>query len=154
MADFGSRQLVMFRLTQSWFRTILLLRIEGRQLYGGSAMNRRSFPQAALVVILLGGGAAQAQEKSPAERGREALLGKSFAPAFISAGNFENLWKQWNVKAKPADVNQVAMDRYGLHPAPYANKGLPMGLRESKHLFGKGVGFDCMLCHASSLMGQ
>ena len=77
-------------------------------------MIRRSFPQAVLVVLLLGvvaGSPALPQEKSPAERGREALLGKSFAPAFVSSDNYENLWKQWGLKAKPADFEQVVMDQ-------------------------------------------
>ena len=96
-----------------------------------------------------------AESRKPfAERGREALLSQSFAPAFITWSNYDKLWKQWGASEKPADFARAVMDRYGLHPAPYPNKGLPLGLRESRHLIGKGVGFDCMLCHASSIMGQ
>jgi mono/diheme cytochrome c family protein len=46
------------------------------------------------------------------------------------------------------------MERYGLFPAPYANGGYPMGLREVRSLFGSGVTTDCMLCHGGSILGQ
>src|SRR5262249_31147975 len=38
---------------------------------------------------------------------------------------------------------------------PYANHGLPMGLRETTGLLGgKGVTVDCLLCHGGSLAGR
>ena len=96
-----------------------------------------------------------AESRKPfAERGKEALLGKSFGPAFVSMRGYENLWRQWGVAERPADYAQAVSRRYGLSPAPYPNSGLPMGLRQSWHLTGKGVGFDCMLCHASSVFGR
>ena len=46
--------------------------------------------------------------------------------------------------------------RYGLHPAPYPNDGLPMGLRRAKSRDGRRVGLqiDCMVCHGGSIGGQ
>ena len=46
--------------------------------------------------------------------------------------------------------------RYGLHPAPYPNDGLPMGLRRGRGPRGAktGIQLDCMLCHGGSIGGQ
>ena len=45
---------------------------------------------------------------------------------------------------------------YGLHPAPYPNDGLPMGLRRGIGPGGvkTGLQIDCMLCHGGSIGGQ
>jgi mono/diheme cytochrome c family protein len=93
------------------------------------------------------------KEPAPAERGYAALTGTAFIPAFWSSGALPNAWKQWDVKEKPADYDAAVMERYGLHPAPYPNGGLPMGLRKAPLLFKPGVGIDCMLCHGGSIMG-
>jgi hypothetical protein len=89
-----------------------------------------------------------------AERGTDVLFKKSYAPALVSWSAYENVWKQWGVAEKPKDFAAAVRERYGLHEAPYPNKGLPMGLREAPWLVGKGVGFDCLLCHASSFDGK
>src|SRR5205823_5064337 len=46
--------------------------------------------------------------------------------------------------------------RYGLHPAPYPNNGLPMGLRRASRADGTktGLTIDCMVCHGGSIGGQ
>src|SRR5207245_645048 len=46
--------------------------------------------------------------------------------------------------------------RYGLHPAPYPNDGLPMGLRRGKARDGskRGLQLDCLVCHAGSIGGK
>jgi hypothetical protein len=93
-------------------------------------------------------------EKSSVERGRDALLGRSFSPPIVSVNGYENAWKQWGMPEKPADYASAFAERYGLHAAPYENHGLPMGLRETRSLLGKGIGTDCMLCHAGSIAGQ
>src|SRR5690606_6852184 len=41
-----------------------------------------------------------------------------------------------------------------LHPAPYPNGGLPMGLREGTLLLFKGLSTDCMVCHGGSILGK
>jgi hypothetical protein len=110
-------------------------------------------------LVLLGGltllpAARASAESTPAERGREALLGRSFSPPIVSQRGYASVWKQWGAAAKPADYARAVAERYGLHPAPYANHGLPMGLREATGLFGKGIGIDCMLCHGGSIAGQ
>lgn len=93
-----------------------------------------------------------------AERGKQALLGRAFVPASFSAKAYDDVWKQWGLAAKPPAVeyDRLFRERYGLHPAPYANGRLPMGLREAAMPlgFGKGVGIDCMICHGGSIAGQ
>src|SRR5262245_56854747 len=99
------------------------------------------------VGLLVGATASGAEpEKSPVERGREALFTRHFAPANVSRKGYDNLWKQWGLKEKPAEYKKQVSDRYGLHEAPYDNEDLPMGLRSAPFLLAKGVGTDCMLC--------
>jgi hypothetical protein len=74
-------------------------------------------------------------------------------PIWFQTG-YDNAWKQWGLKEKPADYAAAMMERYGLHPAPYPNNGLPMGMRESKGLLGKGITNDCMVCHGGSILGK
>jgi hypothetical protein len=96
-----------------------------------------------------------AGEPTPAERGRAALLERSFDRAAVSVRGYDNVWKQWGVAEKPADYPGAVRERYGLHAAPYDNHGLPMGLREVRGLLGgQGVGVDCLLCHGGSVAGQ
>jgi mono/diheme cytochrome c family protein len=110
--------------------------------------------------LILGGsiGLSWAEEPAPAktaaERGRETLLGRVFVPPNWSAKGYENVWKQWGVAEKPADYHRAVRERYGLHEAPFDNKGLPMGLRETRSLFGRGVAVDCLLCHGGSIAGR
>jgi hypothetical protein len=98
--------------------------------------------------------AAAEKELTPAERGYKALTETAFIPAFWTQNAIPNSWKQWGVKEKPADYDAAVRERYGLHEAPYPNDGLPMGFRKAPRLFQTGVGIDCMLCHAGSIMGK
>src|SRR5262245_58309617 len=85
-------------------------------------------------VLALRAGAA---EESAAARGRKALLENCYIPAIWSRDAYDHAWKHWEgVTAKPADYDQAFREAYGLHPAPYANGGLPMGLREGRRLLG------------------
>jgi mono/diheme cytochrome c family protein len=96
-----------------------------------------------------------AADMTPAERGKKAMLERSFNPPTISVQAYRNAWQQWGgLKEAPADYNRAFMERYGLHPAPYPNNGYPMGLREARGLFGKALSQDCMLCHGGSILGQ
>jgi mono/diheme cytochrome c family protein len=89
------------------------------------------------------------------ERGARAVRGEpAMNPPLWSRKAFDNLWKQWGLKEKPADFDAAVRARYGLHAAPYDNHGLPMGLHESKGLLGTGVINDCLLCHAGTVAGQ
>jgi mono/diheme cytochrome c family protein len=105
---------------------------------------------------LVVGAAVCAAAEPSAQRGREALLGRCYIPASFSQTVYDEAWKQWGLKEKPADYDRLFRERYGLHPAPYANGNLPMGLRTASLPFGlgKGIGQDCMVCHGGSIAGQ
>src|SRR5262249_36262848 len=108
-----------------------------------------------LVVLASSRGAPPAAPAPDAERGKEALLGRSFTPPMFKFKVYENAWKQWGLKEKPADFDRLFRERYGLHEAPYPNGKYPMGLREaSAPLLGKGLSSDCLLCHGGSIAGQ
>jgi mono/diheme cytochrome c family protein len=98
----------------------------------------------------------RAAENAAAARGKQALLGRAFSPPFWSRGAYENAWHQWGgaAKERPADYAAAFRDRYGLHPAPYPNGGLPMGLRQTSFLLKSGIGNDCLLCHGGAVLGQ
>jgi mono/diheme cytochrome c family protein len=83
-----------------------------------------------------------------------ALLGRSFNPPSFSRKAYDEVWRQWGLKEKPKDHDRLFRERYGLHPAPYPNNGLPMGLRQASGLFGKGITTDCLACHGGSIAGQ
>jgi hypothetical protein len=96
-----------------------------------------------------------AGEPTPAERGYKALTQTAFIPASWRPRAYENVWKRWaGVTEKPADYDAAFRDYYGLHPAPYPNSDLPMGLRRGHFLFVPGHAMDCMLCHGGSVMGK
>jgi mono/diheme cytochrome c family protein len=97
---------------------------------------------------------AVAADPAAAERGKKALTGTAFIKAFWPRVGYENAWRVWGLTEKPADYEAAVRERYGLHPAPYPNDGLPMGLRKSDLLIGTGVGIDCMVCHGGSILGK
>ncbi len=109
-------------------------------------------------IVALSALAARAPAEAPtaAERGREALLGRAFNPPTTSLAAYRNAWRFWGDgrTAPPADYARAFEERYGLHPAPYPNAGLPMGLREAPGLFGKALAVDCLLCHGGSVAGH
>lgn len=109
-----------------------------------------------IVGLLLSGAAALAGDLDAAKRGEKALQERTFIPAFWSRSAYDNVWRRWGTGAKeaPADFARLVRERYGLHPAPYPNNGLPMGLRETTFLFGRGVANDCLLCHGGSIFGK
>ncbi len=94
------------------------------------------------------------EDKDDIERGRKALLEKSYNPAVLSLKAYNNVWKQWGLKEKPKDFPQQLMKRYGLHPSPYPNNDYPMGIRQGTFLFTKGLSIDCMVCHGGSILGK
>src|SRR5262245_24854087 len=103
---------------------------------------------------LIGPAFAAEKEPTPAERGYKALTETAFIPAFWRTTAIPNAWKQWGIAEKPTDYDAAVLERYGLHPAPYPNDGLPMGLRKAQRLTAMGVGADCMLCHGGSINGK
>jgi mono/diheme cytochrome c family protein len=98
--------------------------------------------------------AASNDEEATAQRGYKAMIGRTFVPPIWSARAYENAWKQWGHSEKPGNYADTFMDRYGLHAAPFANRGLPMGLRRARGLLGDAITNDCLLCHAGSIAGQ
>jgi len=103
---------------------------------------------------------APADEPTAAERGKAHLLGQAYNPPTITISAYENVWKQWGLKEKPApaDYDRLFRERYGLHAAPYPNGRYPMGLREADFPFTfgrrKGVAQDCLICHGGSIAGR
>ncbi|HBI41916.1 MAG TPA: hypothetical protein DDY78_03540 [Planctomycetales bacterium] len=103
---------------------------------------------------------AHADEPASAARGKAHLLGHAYNPPTITHAAYENAWKQWGFQEKPAadDYARLFRERYGLHVAPYANNGYPMGLREADAAFPfgnkKGVAQDCLICHGGAIAGQ
>lgn len=97
---------------------------------------------------------------TPAQRGKRNLLTKSYNPPTMPTSAVENAWKMWGLKEKPhADQYPAKFrERYGLHPAPYPNDGLPMGLRYASSGIGplsrKGLTTDCLVCHGGSILGK
>lgn len=110
----------------------------------------------ALCLITIAVSASEPDTTKPSpQRGYELLTTKAFVPAIWSRSAYDNAWKVWKLTEKPGNFDALARERYGLHPAPYPNDGLPMGLR-STTMFGmtKGVTADCMMCHGGSLFGK
>ena len=120
-------------------------------------MNRTT-PLVSLAALLCLGrsvGQEPSKEKPQPERGREAVRGQPpLNPPLWSQGAYETAWKAWALKEKPADYDAGFRARYGLHNPPYENGGLPMGLHVAQGPFGKGLGSDCLLCHAGSVAGK
>lgn len=100
-------------------------------------------------------GAPSPSEAAPAARGREAVH-RPMNPPHWSMRAYEEAWKRWGVAEQPADVGRAFLRRYGLHPAPYDNHGLPMGFHRTSGLLGlgQGLGNDCLLCHAGTIAGR
>jgi mono/diheme cytochrome c family protein len=111
-----------------------------------------------VLATLLLGSSVRAAEADAVERGKKALLGKCYAPPTITRRAYDEVWRQWGLKEKPAaaEYDRLYRTRYGLHEAPYPNGGLPMGLRPASLAlgFGKGIAMDCMVCHGGSIAGK
>jgi len=93
-----------------------------------------------------------------AARGREKLLTTNYVQAGFLRSAYDDAWKQWGLAEKPAaaDYDRLYRERYGLHEAPYDNKGLPMGLSEAVFVlgFGRGIAQNCLVCHGGSIAGK
>jgi mono/diheme cytochrome c family protein len=118
-------------------------------------MSKRTAIILALGVLTGSLAVAPAAEPTAAQRGEKALLTRYFNPPTISLAAYRNAWKFWgDLKEPPADYARAFRERYGMHPAPYANGDYPMGLREVNGLLGKALANDCMICHGGSIMGK
>jgi len=91
-------------------------------------------------------------------RGEQTLLGRTYGYGvpFYRESAFRNLWKVWGLSAPPPDFDARVRERYGLHPAPYDNGGLPMGVTRTRDPIKgeRGITLDCMLCHGGSIAGK
>lgn len=110
-----------------------------------------------------GGDVANARkpDSSAVERGRRALTQEGFLKADWSVDVFAKAARFWDEPAPDPKTDPEAYaarfrERYGLHPAPFPNDGLPMGLRLGRGPNGtkKGLQIDCMVCHGGSIGGQ
>src|SRR5438034_5061159 len=81
--------------------------LSGRdRLSGGvrSMISRLPFA-AGLLAALTGPLAGRAAEPSAAERGREALLTRSYRPPTMTARAYQEVWRQWGLDRKPAPAD-------------------------------------------------
>jgi mono/diheme cytochrome c family protein len=97
-----------------------------------------------------------------AERGRVALTTSGFLKPVWGDTAYRRVGKLWNGDTpapdplqEPAAYAAAFNRRYGLNPAPYANDGLPMGLRPGNGPGGTktGIQIDCLVCHGGSIGG-
>ena len=100
-------------------------------------------------------------DAAAAERGRVALTLKGFLKPEWSEAVYRNAARLWDQPAPdpdndPTGYAAVFRYRYGLHPAPFPNDGLPLGLRRGIGPGGvkTGLQIDCMVCHGGSIGGQ
>ncbi len=98
---------------------------------------------------------------SAAERGRAAITSRSFLPpawkseAYAKARELIGSEGVPDPESDPEAYAAAFRARYGLHPAPFANDGLPMGLKRAASADGLEVGLhiDCLVCHGGSIGG-
>jgi mono/diheme cytochrome c family protein len=139
-----------------------------REAWGAGSLGKSSWPgpAACLLWCWIGlGDSGQAGSTPEAatspERGRIALTQHSYLKAEWSEAAYRSAWKLWGEPAPDPqeDPEGYALSfarHYGLHPAPYPNEGLPMGLRWSRRPDGTrtGIQVDCMACHGGSIGGK
>ncbi len=109
-------------------------------------------------VLALGMAVAQSPPAATGElsssRGYSHLTKKAYVPVSWTRNAYDTAWKRWaGVKEKPADYGRSFADYYGLHPAPFDNNNLPMGMKETKPFLNRTLTVDCMVCHGGSIMG-
>jgi mono/diheme cytochrome c family protein len=125
---------------------------------------RRSITRLAALAVAAWLGTASAEDRGldPAavERGRIALTQNAFLKPAWKAETYYKVGEQWGIpypdpKCDPGGYAAAFNERYGLHPAPFPNDGLPLGLRRGLTKEGKreGIVVDCMICHGGSIGG-
>ncbi len=108
--------------------------------------------------------------RAASQRGFKFVTGKQYAQPFSLAVGFNNLWRVWGLKARPADFEDQMIKRYGAAKAPYRNPyplpgedpnttnggsgQLPLGFMQDKWANGRWnglIGSTCSSCHDSTL---
>lgn len=113
-------------------------------------------------MILAGWASTRAAElESAAERGYRALTGAGYLRPAWDEDAYRNAGRIWpgtvpDPAKDPAAYAAAFNHRYGLHPAPFPNDGLPMGMRRGNRSDGTkaGLQIDCLVCHGGSIGGQ
>lgn len=130
-----------------------------------SATRRVEAAPGLLVILVLGLAApGRAAEPDPAavERGRRAMLEGRYLKAAWGDPAYARVGEAWGAdapdpEADPEGYARAFRDRYGLHPAPFPNEHLPMGLRRGKgddpDRARLGIALDCLVCHGGSIGG-
>src|SRR5438876_791982 len=57
-------------------------------------------------------------------------------------------------RQNPLTTQKPSWNAMAFIPAPFDNKGRPMGLIEARGFLGKGIVNNCLLCHAGRVAGQ
>ncbi|AGA25723.1 c-type cytochrome [Singulisphaera acidiphila] len=124
-------------------------------------MNRslriRGFVVAGILLLSPSWSSGDSPDPAAVERGRVALTSTGYLKPGWSGAAYRRAGSLWGENAPaadtPADAYAAAFNqRYGLHPAPFPNDGLPMGLRRAGEKSGMQI--DCMVCHGGSIGGQ
>src|SRR5437764_729883 len=119
---------------------------------------------AAVAVLACGVTAVLGDRPEPeiaAERGRIALTSTGYLKPAWSDAAYRRAGRLWGGDAAAAapdpetepEAYAAAFNRrFGLHPAPYSNDGLPMGLRRGNATDGTktGLQIDCLVCHGGA----
>jgi hypothetical protein len=112
-------------------------------------------------VVALGFARAEEPDRAAVERGRRALTETGYLPPAWSDHAYQRVRQFLGPDAPDPDREPDAYatafcQHYGLHPAPYPNDGLPMGLRRGNGPDGskKGLQIDCLVCHGGSIGGK
>ena len=85
-----------------------------------------------------------------------ALTSTGYLKPAWSEDAYRDVAKLWEEPPSPDEPYAAAFNRrYGLHPAPFPNDGLPLGLRRGNGSGGvkTGLQIDCMVCHGGSIGG-
>ena len=121
----------------------------------------RAILGAALAGLCAAPAFAESPDLAAVERGRKALTERGYVRAAWSEKTYREVGKLWGPGAPdpekdPEGYARAFESRYGLHPAPFDNDGLPLGLRRGVDAAGKksGITGDCMLCHGGSIGGK
>lgn len=110
----------------------------------------------ALILGCVPGARGDEPDPEAVARGRAALLGKGYLKAGWGLDAYTGAGRLWGAEDRDPGAYADAFNRhYGLHPAPYPNDGLPMGLRRAPSRDGskKGLQIDCLICHGGSIGG-